>query len=462
MILSQIALNPYYYGSPIRDAEGFYGRQRQLQDTCELIYKKECVNIIGERRSGKTSFLFHMLEPQVRQEYGLDDPNAIYLYVDAEVCPQDSQGFFAHVFHRVKTLYPDLPISPDENAIDEPTVTALLKAIRPHRLVLLIDEFERISLCPAFPPRFFVFLRGLSIVYDVSFVIATCRRLVECCTEEVISSPFPNVFCAVETGPFTAQELDYFLEQTSTKGGLPMTRLRDRIFRLAGSLPYLVQMACWHYFRAWSESGEVTDEAHDLVRNRFADDARPFFAAAWDRYLGEQDREALQALASGQQARADTIWSLSRRGYVVDSGVASELFAQYILARTEVPQPRAVEPVIAQPNGLYVDTESGNVYLNGTVIDPPLPKYQYRLLKLLYENRGRICSPYMIVEAVWSEEYIDQVEDQRIAQLIRRLRKLIELEGKPWRYILTVRGRGLTLGDGDSKPARPPVEIDST
>ena len=99
-------------------------------------------------------------------------------------------------------------------------------------------------------------------------------------------------------------------------------------------------------------------------------------------------------------------------------------------------------------HGLHVDVDSGNVYLAGAVIDPPLPKHQFLLLRLLYENRGKICTPYMIVKAVWSEDYIDQVDDQRIAQLIRRLRKRVEPDGQPWRNILTVRGRGLTMGDG--------------
>jgi len=54
----------------------------------------------------------------------------------------------------------------------------------------------------------------------------------------------------------------------------------------------------------------------------------------------------------------------------------------------------------------------------------------------------------MIVKSVWSEDYLDRVDDQRIAAMVSRLRKRIEPEGKPWRYIVTIHGRGLKLGDG--------------
>ena len=56
-------------------------------------------------------------------------------------------------------------------------------------------------------------------------------------------------------------------------------------------------------------------------------------------------------------------------------------------------------------------------------VSPTLTNLEYRLLLLLYGRLGKICTKYEVVEAVWGEEYIDEVDDARIEKLISRLRQ---------------------------------------
>jgi DNA-binding winged helix-turn-helix (wHTH) protein len=65
----------------------------------------------------------------------------------------------------------------------------------------------------------------------------------------------------------------------------------------------------------------------------------------------------------------------------------------------------------------------------------------------LYDNANCICDKYGIVEAVWSSDYIDDVDDPRIAKLVSRLREDVEPNPKKSRYIVTVHGRGYKLAD---------------
>ena len=88
--------------------------------------------------------------------------------------------------------------------------------------------------------------------------------------------------------------------------------------------------------------------------------------------------------------------------------------------------------------------ESGNVWVRGQLIEP-LTDLEYRLLKLLYENAGKVCDKYEIVRSVWGEEYIEEVDDARIAKLVSRLRHRIEPDPGNSRFIRTVRGRGYKL-----------------
>ena len=94
--------------------------------------------------------------------------------------------------------------------------------------------------------------------------------------------------------------------------------------------------------------------------------------------------------------------------------------------------------------GVQVDVESGKVWVDGQEI-PTLTDLEYRLLLLLYGQLDKICDKYQIVEAVWGEEYIDQVDDARIDKLLSRLRAKVEPDPRNPRYIITVRSRGYRL-----------------
>jgi len=440
--------NPYSYGRPIQDPEGFYGREQQLHDIFEYIEKKECVNVVGERRSGKTSLLYR-LQSREEQLSRRADPNALSVYVDAEITPQSPDGFFREIFTQVGRLYPHLRVEIPDAELSEQQVRLLFQEVQPYRLIVLVDEFECISQCDAFPPRFFVFLRGLSFCYDISFILSTHRRLYECCTPEVVTSPFPNIFKTVEVGPFAPEEYEHFVKDTAMRGGSPLQLVQDDVANLAGYFPYLVQMACWHYFQVWTELGSLDEKARAEVHRRFDQEAASHFAAVWSRYLSDEERDTLLRLLDGDPSpRSNVVWRLQKRGYIQDGHLSSVALADYIRTQMQtVTAPPAVTEGVPS-SGLWVDTASGNLYVEGNRLEPPLTKHQYRLVKLLFESKGKICTPYMVVEAVWSEDYIDEVDDQRIAQLISRLRKRVEPEGRPWRYIVTVHGRGITLGDG--------------
>jgi hypothetical protein len=92
--------------------------------------------------------------------------------------------------------------------------------------------------------------------------------------------------------------------------------------------------------------------------------------------------------------------------------------------------------------GLSLDKDAKSVWINKQEIDPPLSLAQYRLLELLYDNEGRVCSRDEVVQAVWPDAAEEGISEQAIDALIRRLReKLSELD-PDHQYVVTVRGHG--------------------
>ena len=96
-------------------------------------------------------------------------------------------------------------------------------------------------------------------------------------------------------------------------------------------------------------------------------------------------------------------------------------------------------------SGLYLSKEKHRVLIGGKELSPPLSLAQYRLLELLYDEAGRVCSRDEIVEAVWPEASEEGVSDQAIDALVRRLRERIGEIDPDHQYIVTVRGHGFCL-----------------
>ena len=110
------------------------------------------------------------------------------------------------------------------------------------------------------------------------------------------------------------------------------------------------------------------------------------------------------------------------------------LFAEYVLAH---------QTTATFGEGLRVDEESGEVTVGGRPID--LTHLEYRLMKLLYLMSNNIVDKYEIVEGVWGDEHMLDVDDSRIEKLVSRLRQKVEPDPSEPVYITTVRGRGYRL-----------------
>lgn len=99
---------------------------------------------------------------------------------------------------------------------------------------------------------------------------------------------------------------------------------------------------------------------------------------------------------------------------------------------------------------LRLDRDARRIFLNDTEIDPPLSPPQYRLIELLYNNAGRICTRDQVVETVWPDAIGEGVSEQAIDALVRRLRDRLAEIDPDWQYIITVRGHGFRLNNPES------------
>lgn len=115
----------------------------------------------------------------------------------------------------------------------------------------------------------------------------------------------------------------------------------------------------------------------------------------------------------------------------------------------EATVPLTLDDVEPRRSGLTLDPHTRQVMINGKQLEPQLSLYQYRLLELLYEARGGVCTRDDVVNAVWPEAAEEGVSEQAIDALVRRLRDRLAELNPDYQYIVTVRGHGFRLEQPD-------------
>jgi pSer/pThr/pTyr-binding forkhead associated (FHA) protein len=94
---------------------------------------------------------------------------------------------------------------------------------------------------------------------------------------------------------------------------------------------------------------------------------------------------------------------------------------------------------------LTLNRDARRVLVGQQEVIPPLSLPQYRLLQLLVDAQGAVCTREQVVEAVWPEAAGEGVSEQAIDALVRRLRDRIAEVDPQHQYVVTVRGHGFRL-----------------
>ena len=148
------------------------------------------------------------------------------------------------------------------------------------------------------------------------------------------------------------------------------------------------------------------------------------------------DVDKILGLASGGDDYVTKPFSPKEVVYRIKSQLRRQQFA-----RAAAPETKAMLRV----GRLTLDPEATLAYKSGALL--PLTAKEYGLLQYLMENPNKIISKERLYERVWGEE--SAVCDNTIMVHIRHLREKIEEDASDPRLLVTVKGLGYKLTDGD-------------
>ncbi len=193
-------------GGPEQIRARFAGRGHVLDEIAAFLRHDQSVSIVGPPGSGKTALLLHLMQPATRPSLGLDGNN-LFVYFDCEALGTAThQTIFGRFVAGMAAALraQGLPEEPGLRAVAENSTRLAFEATvrklnqRGLRIVLILDAFERLSGNPHLDVSFYNVLRSIAGRYQVVFLTASVRPLIELTysshPEEIVSSPFFNIF----------------------------------------------------------------------------------------------------------------------------------------------------------------------------------------------------------------------------------------------------------------------------
>ncbi len=110
------------------------------------------------------------------------------------------------------------------------------------------------------------------------------------------------------------------------------------------------------------------------------------------------------------------------------------------------PMATPAAPPIGRLTGVWIDPDSGSVWVDAQPVEPPLSDRQQMLLELLTSREGLIVTREEIIDHVWSDAAADGVSADAIDALVKRLRARIRpLQRGDDEYLEVRRSRGIRL-----------------
>src|SRR5436190_13774085 len=143
-----IAPNPFIVGNPVRDRSMFFGREAEFELVRKRFQDSDHGGLLvfcGERRSGKTSILFQILDRRLGPDFTpvLIDMQSMAIGNEVEFLSRVSEEILVALGETRRSIAPpDFTAESRHAATFRRFVQDVLKACPGKQIILLFDEYE--------------------------------------------------------------------------------------------------------------------------------------------------------------------------------------------------------------------------------------------------------------------------------------------------------------------------------
>jgi len=336
--------NPFFHRGPIRDRHYFFGRTGEIRQALQMLCNGQCVSIVGPRRIGKTSLLFHLCDSEVWRAHGLGE-ECMFVHIDCQgLGDLDKPQFYHWLWQETRRALAErgkdvgTESVSDFNGFRDAMMMIQREGYKP---AFLLDEFETTARNPNLDKDLFSDLR--SLVPAVVYATASCDSLYDLTYvgTSVLSSPFFNIFSEIPLGFLESKEAKRMISALLQMAGQRNFFTKKDLafaFEIGGCYPFFLQLACYRLFEHKVTSRKLAD--HESVQRQYTTDAEPHFRYMWG-HLDADERAVVWLVCKGEvsQVSDEQRRQLERKCIIRDDAIFSPAFAEF--AQRQMTESRA-------------------------------------------------------------------------------------------------------------------------
>jgi hypothetical protein len=276
--------NPYIAGAPVLDDDLFFGREKLTSRILNVLHHNSLM-ITGERRIGKTTFLYHLGKALTKDDG--TEYRFFPVFTDLQGVPESS--FFQAVMGDIvdglalsPTTLSALRLSAETKAYDGrdfghdvQRVIEELKTRTPKKvkLALLIDEVDVLN---SYSERINQRLRSIFMKTFAEHLVAVMSGVGIKRVWKSEGSPWYNFFDEIELTALSRDEAEDLIRNPVTGFFRYEPDACEAILRYSELKPYVIQKFCVHAVNRILEQGRVTVTLSDVEAVRpFAETEHP-------------------------------------------------------------------------------------------------------------------------------------------------------------------------------------------
>jgi outer membrane protein assembly factor BamB len=309
--------NPYSIGTPIQTRDMFYGREEDLamlRDDLTSVSVNMVVVLYGQRRSGKSSLLYQLLNTS-----SLDPHIPVYIDMQHETLNMNTARFLHRLAQAIHHNLNIRGVQIDQPGIEDFQQDATLAfdlfldqveiARRQRKLIIMIDEFEVLEQKvkeKVLAGEIFEYLRSLmQHRRGINFLLSGTHTIEQLTME--YWSVFFNIARHQRLSRLSAEAARQLITQPIA-GYLEYDPLAvEKIRQLAADQPYLIQLICRSLVSYCNEAQKsyVTINDVNTVQDRVMETGQVHFTWLWGQ-TSLEGRLVLSILAQegGEEGRA--------------------------------------------------------------------------------------------------------------------------------------------------------------
>jgi hypothetical protein len=310
--------NPYSVRGMIKDADAFYGREKELKRIYTRLAALQSCSVVGPRRIGKSSLLYHLAIPSTYSLYLDNHESYVFAFINLqELAGLSSDDFlFAAVERLCQASGGRLKTTPSEQIGHKGFLRFLTEAEDAGlQLVLCCDEFEALSHNLQCDVNFFTYFRGVLASRNLALVTSSRVSLFELChRDKVPTSQFWNIFTEFALGLMPESEAKRLISEPFAREDVIITENEINFaLDLAGSHPFFLQIVSFHLFEAKSLSAPIN---FSEIEHLFFSEACQHYAFAWEQLDAKEQARLVSFLRLQQPIQLNSFRSLERRALV--------------------------------------------------------------------------------------------------------------------------------------------------